>query len=211
MKYVRWIKPDQAIQQLSETLEAGSHTQEKIMATRDRYQRLFDAVSDSVFVFHKGELLMMNSEARTITDRTGTGQQAFQRNVYEQGLKTLHGLSQHFVFKTHDGEEMIFMVQTCTTLQLEAGECVLITLVDVTTTARLSEQVETMTWKERKRISRDLHDGLSQLLSSLALQTKALTLKHRQSDQAEPLKSIAARAARSMDLGTEIYRKLDQI
>jgi signal transduction histidine kinase len=206
-----WLKPDKSIEDLRENFEAGVQTQEEVQQTRARLVTLFDAVSDSVFVFQKAEILIMNEAARQLVENAAELREAFLSSIYEKGLKTFYGLPEQFTFPLKDQEEGVFIIRSCVKLNVEGGESYLITVLDLTEATRLSQQIEYLSLNERKRISRDLHDGLSQLLSSLSLQTKALSLKYKDHPDAERLQILSDRAARCVALGTEVYRNLDEI
>lgn len=210
MKF-NWLKPDKSIEDLRANFEAGVQTQEELQLTRARLYKLFDAVSDCVFVFQKTNILLMNEAARLLAESAEELQGSFLKMIYEKGLKTFYGLPEQFSFSLRDQEEGVFIIRSCVKLNLEEGESYLITVMDLTEATRLSQQIEYLSLNERKRISRDLHDGLSQLLSSLSLQTKALSLRYKDHPEGPSLQKLSERASKCMALGTEVYRNLDEI
>jgi signal transduction histidine kinase len=153
----------------------------------------------------------MNEEARNLLNAAETGQDRFMKTLHEKGLNTFYGLPEQFTFSIENSDPLVLVIRSCVKLKLEGGEAFLITVVDLSLATRLSKEVEYLSLNERKRISRDLHDGLSQLLSSLSLQAKALSLKYQDGPESENLQEIADRAAKCMVLGTQVYRKLDEI
>jgi len=203
------LKPDQAIDSLRQIYEAGIQTQEELEKSQNRLRTLFDAVSEGLFVYHKGELLLKNKEAqRILKQENDTG---LRQAIYKAGLFNMAERAESSNAPERLEKWPHLLITSCTTLTLKEGLSYLITVSDLSQALQLSKDIEKRTQEERQRIARDLHDGLSQLLSSLSYQTKGLTLTHAEADHLDELEMIAQQAATCMHLGTGVYRELDHI
>jgi PAS domain-containing protein len=204
-----FLKPDEAIERLRQTYQEGLVTEEQLEITRNRLRTLFDAVSDGLLVFHKGELLLANREGQRMLNVPENRE--LSQAVYEAGLRSLRAPTDSGATPETLERFPHLLIRSCTLLQLEEGRSYLVSVSDLSRARELSEQVEELSTQERRRIARDLHDGLSQLLSSLSFQAKALALEAHGQNVAPELERIATLADRCLKLGAGVYHELDQI
>lgn len=205
------IAPTWSIKRLKQAFEKGMKTQAELESVRDRLNKLFDAVSDCLWVYHKGQLFMSNQAAKRVMNELGEQQPAFRRKVYDCGMRVLSGVPEQVYEPDSESGKILLMVQSCVPVKMEDKNMYLVSAVNLSQALRNSEDIEHLTVSERKRIARDLHDGLSQLLASLSFQAKAISLKHEDKPQGEELKKIAEQAQRCVQLGAELYHDFDNI
>lgn len=201
------LRPDRAIENLRQIYEAGVKTQEELDTIRNRYRLLFDAVSDGLFVFHQGELVLANREAGRILETSESPDLC--RAAYEAGLRLYSEEKDSRAPVALQGFPHLLAL-SCTTLELEEGASYLVSITDLSPALNMSQRVEELSVRERRRIARDLHDGLSQLLSSLSFQAKALCLQAGE-EQRGDLDLIANAAQNCLRLGAKITHELGKI
>lgn len=203
------LRPEQAIERLQQIYQAGIQTEEELESTRTRLRTLFDAVSDGLFVFHRGNLKLTNREAERMMGHNDKS--PFLHAVYEAGLRRCAARTDTPGPPESPEGFADVLVTSCTPLNLEEGRSYLIAVSDLSRARELSRHLEELSVRERKRIARDLHDGLSQLLSSLAFQAKAVSLRAKEEPEASDLARIAKAADNCLHFGAEVYHTLDKI
>ncbi|MCC5844072.1 MAG: hypothetical protein JJU05_07465 [Verrucomicrobia bacterium] len=168
--------PDEVVLHLQTGHRQTRLNQEDLEEARDRMRRLFDEVSDVVFVFQKGEVILENERARTLLASVGDSPDALVKEIYVKAGQVLRGLPVTLEWST-PRSNIFLVIHAASALRLEEGNGMLVTLVDLSEAMARTRQLEAADREERRRISRDLHDGLSQLLASLHFQTRALALR----------------------------------
>lgn len=208
----RWFpSAAESIQSLHSSFEQNVDSQEELEAIRDNLRQLFNAVSNCVFVFQEdGQLRLMNRQAQNLIDSTTTEGRALLDRIFATRKRVTEGLPVQVELIGANDRPISLTVYSCAALNLEEGKALLFTALDLSQAMELSRKIQDGTLAERRRISRDLHDGLSQLLASLSLQAKALEIRHRHLGPEDAFARLSILASRCMQLGSEVYREFDE-
>ncbi|MCC5850148.1 MAG: hypothetical protein JJU29_18845 [Verrucomicrobia bacterium] len=198
--------PDEVVLHLQTGYRQTRLNQEDLEEARDRMRHLFDEVSDIVFVFQKGEVLLENERARMLLASIGEASEALVKEIYARAGQVLRGLPVTLAWPTPSAQKHL-VIHAATALRLEEGNALLVTLVDLSDAMAKTRQLEVADREERQRISRDLHDGLSQLLASLHFQARALALRKQGHARGELYRHIAELATLCAQNGRKIHHE----
>ena len=171
---------------------------------------MFDAVSDAVFLYQAGEIVLQNENGRSLLRSFGDRQSWLETEMYRKAGQVLRGLPVT-LNQTHNDRERVLVIHSAKALRPEEGNALLVTVVDLSAALEQTATLEKASSEERRRIARDLHDGLSQLLTSLQFQARALALRKNTDPGASSYTRIAALAMVCARKGRELHREFYEI
>jgi signal transduction histidine kinase len=207
-----WLQPDRAIEELRRVYVLGQQTEADLQKTRNRFRALFDSVSDTLFLFRSGELFLANQAAETFLSACEPDRQEVLKQLYQSGMRLNTAGPSRIRYPGSDGQaDAVCLVHSCTALSLDGTAAYLISATDLSRAHDLANRLADISTTERRRIARDLHDGLSQLLTSLSVQAKAASISYAQSPGSDALENISGQAERCMKLGARVYQEINKI
>jgi len=206
MKLSHAMTPNQVVLRLQSGYRAAADCGESLEEIRDRLRALFDAVSDAVLLYQSGEVRLQNENACRLLDSFGEEREAMKAELYRHSAQVLRGLPVT-VRREIGGRDRVLAVHSAKALRLEEGNALLVTVVDLSEAMEHTTNLEKASSEERRRIARDLHDGLSQLLASLLFQSQALAIKTSGNSAGKRYARIAALALVCARKGRQLHRE----
>lgn len=210
MKSQKGIAPNDVVNSLQSGYREAAVCEASLEETRDRLRRLFDAVSDAVFLFQGWEITLKNENGRRLLDSFGGRSGSVSGWLYDKAGQVLRGVP--VTLRVEDaGRQRVLVIHSAKALRMESGNAMLVTVVDLTESMEQTARLERASAGERRRIARDLHDGLSQLLTSLQFQAQALAMQRGLEPGGERYVRIAELALICAGKGRELHREFYEI
>ncbi len=195
---------------LREKFERNAEFAEQLEATRRNLKALFAAVSDCVFLFAKGRLKTANREAEKLLSIFGE-----EADGLFNALRQTHSLAREDLpvdleFKLESGVNLPLRILHASLFSANEEEYLLVTVENLTPITELERECEIIAAGERRRIGRNLHDGLAQVLTSLALQIKTLALSTEDPETRSEIEALAREANQCLGIGSALTRRLER-
>lgn len=210
MNLANSLNANQVIQRLRSTYGETQHREETLEETRDCLRQLFDAVSDAVFLYQSGQITLHNENGGQLLEAFADQRDALAAEIYRKSAQVLLGLPVTLTPALQE-KRKVLVIHSAKALRLETGNALLVTVVDLSEAMANTAQLEQASSAERRRIAKDLHDGLSQLLTSLKFQSQALARRHQGSPQSETYARIAALALLCAQKGMALHHEFYEI
>jgi len=158
---------------LRAVFDANVKSFERLESTRREAGQFFASVSDCVFLFAGEKLDTANEEANKLIQQAGGSRERILRALIRLGTDHADELPVQLEFRAASGRPLFVSVRNATRFEVDGQVFQLVTAENQTAIEALEAECERIAVDERRRIGRNLHDGLSQLLTSLSLQISA--------------------------------------
>ncbi len=186
----------------------SAQNQELERANRCR-SRIFDSLADCVFVFSDETLLRGNEAARHLLEKAAEPE-ALLQTIRRTRPAPAPSPSDWVEGRDQEGEPLVLRIRCRMPVRLEEGPCLLSVAEDLSWIFESEDALRTLTGRERKRIARDLHDGLSQVLTFLSFQAKALQAGARGTDSESRFAEIGVLAGECAATAGAVVREFEQ-
>ena len=204
------LDPNDVVRYLQSGYRNTAVCEETLEETRDTLRRLFAAVSDAVFLYQAGEIVLQNENGRHLMGSFGSREPILATELYRNAGQVLRGLPVTLTL-ADDERRRVLVIHSAKALRLEEGNAMLVTVVDLSAAFEQTATLEKASAEERRRIARDLHDGLSQMLASLQFQAKALATQKSGNPHANAHARIAALAMVCARKARELHHEFYEI
>ncbi len=194
---------------LSGSLEAISRASERLESLREEAEQLFGSVSDCLFLFKGDQLEFSNEEAKNFLEEAGSTRSRILRILLRLGPDHSDDLPIQLQFQAETGHPLFLNIREISPIKIEEQVFYLIAADNQTAMEALEENARQIAATERRRIGRNLHDGLSQLLTSLSLQISAQTYGEENPQRKKEWKEISNLVNRTLENQTAITQRLE--
>lgn len=207
---MRFLNRSTIVHDLRETFERNAEFAEKLEGTRRILKALFAAVSDCVFLFSKDRLTTANGEAEKLLSIFGEESERLLSALRQTRALAREDFPVDLEFELKPGINLPLRVLQASSFSLDGDGNLLVTVENLTPIAALERECEIIAAGERRRIGRNLHDGLAQVLTSLSLQIKTLALSTENPATRAEIEALTQEANQCLEMGSALTRRLER-
>ena len=171
-------------------------------------ERIFDALSDCVFVFAGGEFLLANREGTRVLESVGNPKGILEdlRNARPGPTPALSDWTRAI---DRRGDPLVLRVRSTLPIRLREGAGRVVVAENLSGLVRETVANRERTATERRRIARDLHDGISQILTFLSFKARSLEARSRDAAQCANMGRIGETAQECAAAAARLVREFD--
>lgn len=195
---------------LEATLAAQRLSVERMEVANRRLEEFFAATSDGVFLFVGDDLESANTEAREILRSAGSSGTSLLAILRETRDRKGADFPIPLELSAANDERLCLSIRNSRPLSLQDETGLLVTVQNQTRMRKLTEEGSRAAEEERRIIGRNLHDGLSQLLTSLSLQVHAFASSETDPRQKERLAEISRQTRAILAEGSAFTNELEE-
>ncbi len=199
IKRTRQLK--QSIREISQQLEASREL------GRER-EMIFNALSDCVFLLSDRELVRANSAAREVL-QSSEAPEAIIHSLATARAGPAPSPGDWIQQTSGDGDPILLRIHTSLPFRLREGPARLVLAENLSWLLRSAWEFQEKTQTERRRIAKDLHDGISQILTFLTFQAEFLKEKESILETRELFERISRMAGECTAAATTLVQKYE--
>jgi signal transduction histidine kinase len=205
----RFLSRESAVRKLRKSAAENARLDEERQRRLEEQEALFDSLSDSVFFFRGAELARANPEGRRLLASAADPAELAKALRYARPGPA-PSPADWLVPRDGKGTPLLLRIRKSLPVRLRDGPGRLVTVEDLSPLRRLAEEADAHSARERRQIGRDLHDGLSQLLTFLSVGSKALEIEaSRAGIETASFERIARRAQECVETAAKLTRRFD--
>lgn len=189
---------------------AQSISQQRVEGAARRMEDLLSAVSDCVFLFSDGSLEFANAEGEAVLNSVGSEKDYIVELLKEAASRPKEEFPLFIEIPDAKNGNILLSVRSAIHLTLEQPNVLLVSAENQSTLVDLAEQADCVAVAERRRIGRNLHDGLSQLLTSLSLQIHAFATTEDDPHVRQEMEEASRQIQSILSTGSEITHELEE-
>lgn len=208
MRRLRLLSPEASIRRLRQTIQANTIRSREIEKVLRQHARIFDSLSDCVFIFCNEVLVRANHPARQFLESAANSEELL-RKIRDARPGPAPSSSDWINGSGPKSESLLLKVRSSFPIHQREGPSRLIVAEDLSWILAEEATFRQRFGHERKQIASDLHDGLSQILTFLSFQAKSLENRAKGSEAEKRFSEIRSLAQECAGAAAAIIREFD--